>query len=258
MHYKKIIFLILFLLITNCSSNTLLDKKINLKIENSFINRGFTLVYNDQLYKNKLISKKIDSRSLLIFQKNLKKGTSVKITNILNKKSLIAKVGENSSYPSFNNSVISLRLAEELELNNKEPYVQIISIQENSMFIAKKAKTYEEEKNVANKAPIESISIIDSINTNDLEIKKTKLQNINKKKFSYNIKVADFYFNKTALQMVDRIIKETNFVKPKIKKISNKKYRVYLGPFNNINSLQKSFNDIEILEFENIEFIQND
>ena len=57
MHYKKIIFLILFLLITNCSSNTLLDKKINLKIENSFINRGFTLVYNDQLYKNKLISK---------------------------------------------------------------------------------------------------------------------------------------------------------------------------------------------------------
>jgi hypothetical protein len=258
MHYKKIIFLILFLLITNCSSNTLLDKKINLKIENSFINRGFTLVYNDQLYKNKLISKKIDSRSLLIFQKNLKKGTSVKITNILNKKSLIAKVGENSSYPSFNNSVISLRLAEELELNNKEPYVQIISIQENSLFIAKKAKTYEEEKNVANKAPIESISIIDSINTNDLEIKKTKLQKINKNKFSYNIKVADFYFNKTALQMVDRIIKETNFVKPKIKKISNKKYRVYLGPFNNINSLQKSFNDIEILEFENIEFIQND
>ena len=114
------------------------------------------------------------------------------------------------------------------------------------------------KKNVANKAPIESISIIDSINTNDLEIKKTKLQKINKNKFSYNIKVADFYFNKTALQMVDRIIKETNFVKPKIKKISNKKYRVYLGPFNNINSLQKSFNDIEILEFENIEFIQND
>ena len=34
--------------------------KVNLKIENSFLNRGFTLVYNDQLYKDKLISKKID------------------------------------------------------------------------------------------------------------------------------------------------------------------------------------------------------
>ena len=30
------------------------------------------------------------------------------------------------------------------------------------------------------------------------------------------------------------------------------------GPFNNINSLQKSFNDISILEFENIEIIKND
>ena len=43
-----------------------------------------------------------------------------------------------------------------------------------------------------------------------------------------------------------------------IKKINEKKYRVYAGPFNNINSLQKSFNDISILEFENIEIIKND
>jgi len=31
-----------------------------------------------------------------------------------------------------------------------------------------------------------------------------------------------------------------------------------LGPFNNINSLQKSYNAISILGFENIEFIKND
>ena len=43
----------------------------------------------------------------------------------------------------------------------------------------------------------------------------------------------------------------------KIKKINEKKYRVYAGPFNNINS-QKSFNDISILQFENIEIIKND
>ena len=54
-------------------------------------------------------------------------------------------------------------------------------------------------------------------------------------------------------------IKTENLIKnPKIQKISNKKYRVYLGPFNNINSLQKSYNDISILEFENIEIIRND
>ena len=31
-----------------------------------------------------------------------------------------------------------------------------------------------------------------------------------------------------------------------------------MGPFNNIKSLQKAFNDINILEFENIEIIKND
>ena len=78
------------------------------------------------------------------------------------------------------------------------------------------------------------------------------------KKFSYSIKVADFYFNKTALLMVNRIKDETRAKEPKIQKLSYNKYRVYLGPFNNINSLQNSFNDINILEFENIEIIQND
>jgi cell division protein FtsN len=40
--------------------------------------------------------------------------------------------------------------------------------------------------------------------------------------------------------------------------ISGKKYRVYLGPFNNINSLQNSYYDIDMLDFENIEIIKND
>ena len=58
--------------------------------------------------------------------------------------------------------------------------------------------------------------------------------------------------------MINRIINETKINNPKIKKISKEKYRVYLGPFNNINSLQKSYNDINILEFENIEIIRNE
>ena len=58
--------------------------------------------------------------------------------------------------------------------------------------------------------------------------------------------------------MVKRIKDETKIENPKIKKISDKEYRVYLGPFNNINSLQKSFNDINLLVFENIEIIKND
>ena len=77
-------------------------------------------------------------------------------------------------------------------------------------------------------------------------------------KFSYIIKVADFYFNDTAKLMISRIVSETKIKNPKIEKLSIEKFRVYLGPFNNINSLQKSFNDISILEFENIEIIKNE
>ena len=58
--------------------------------------------------------------------------------------------------------------------------------------------------------------------------------------------------------MLNRIKNETINQNPKIKKISNKKYRVYLGPFSNINSLQKTYNDISILEFDNIEILKND
>ena len=58
--------------------------------------------------------------------------------------------------------------------------------------------------------------------------------------------------------MKNRIDNETNVDNSKIRKLSENKYRVYLGPFSDINSLQKSFNDIRILEFENIEIIKND
>ena len=72
----------------------------------NFSNKGFALIYDDSLKKKKIISKRIEDRSLIIFQKNLTKGTTVKITNLINNKSLLAKVGPRSDYPSFYNSVI--------------------------------------------------------------------------------------------------------------------------------------------------------
>ncbi|MDA9193065.1 hypothetical protein N9O35_00845 [Candidatus Pelagibacter ubique] len=221
-------------------------------MENPFINKGFSLIYNDKFYYDKVISKKIDERSLIIFQKNLKKNTIVKITNILNNKSIIGTVGSNADYPLFNNAVLSLRIADEIGLNENEPYVEILEVLEDAIFVAKRAKTFEEEKKVANKAPVNNINI------SDLNTKQKNTKNELSKKFSYEIKIADFYFNDTASLLVDRIVKETMIKNVKIKKINEKKYRVYAGPFNNINSLQKSFNDISILEFENIEIIKND
>jgi len=252
MSYKNILLIGIFLFLLNCTNETLNKNKPNISLVNAYANKGFALVYSERLYDQKIISKKIDERSLVIFHKNLKTNTLVKITNLLNKKTLIATVKRNSNYPSFNNSVLSLRVANELDLDINEPYVEIVEIVENSFFIAKKAKTYEEERNVAIKAPVNNNSI------NDLNAVKKNKKKSSISKFSYTIKLADFYFKDTASMMVNRIIDESLIKNPKIRKLSEKNYRVYLGPYDNINSLQKSYNDISILEFDNIEFIKND
>ena len=252
MFYKNILSLIIFIFLTSCTTGNLVTNKPTTSFINGYTNKGFALVYSEDLYKQKIINRKIDERSLILFKKELKIYTKVKITNILNGKSLIGTVGKNSIYPSFNNAVLSMRIAEELDLDLKQPYIEIFEIVENSIFVASKAKTYDEEKSVAVKAPVNEISI------NDLNIVKNKDKENIYIKFSYMIKIADFYFNDTALMMLDRIKKESSVTNPKIKKISDKRYRVYLGPFSNINSLQKSYNDISILEFDNIEIIKND
>jgi len=252
MLYRNIFLIIFLLFLSNCV--TAISKKNipNASQVNVYSNKGFALIYSDRLYKTKIVSKQINERGLMIFQKNLKTNTHVKITNILNNKTIIATVGKNSIYPSFNNAVVSKRIANELHLDINQPYVEILEIVENSMFVAKIAKTYDEEKNVAIKVPVKSISI------NNLNIIKKKNRKKIEKIFFYTLKIADFYFSDSALSMVNRIKMENIMLNPKIKKISDNKHRVYLGPFDNINSLQKSYNDISIMEFENIEIIRND
>ena len=244
------IFVISFFFIFSCTTYQT-DKKEELIIQDTYSNKGFTLLFETSLKKNKKISKNIDNRSLIIFQKYLKKDTMVKITNLLNNKSIIAKVGSKANYPEFYNSVISERIYNELEIDLVEPYVEIIALNNNSVFLANKAKTFEEEKKVADKAPVEGISIKNlNENSNDKEVK------IKRNIFSYIIKIADFYFKDSAKSMVKKIKEETRLNKVKIMNISNTAFRVYIGPYKDLNSLQKAFNDINIINFENLELIK--
>jgi len=216
-------------------------------------NSGFALVYDSALKKEKKISKKIDNKSLLIFHKNLKKNSFVRITNPINQKMVIAEVISNEvKFSDFYNSVITLRIAEELSLNLNEPYIDLVLISQNSTFIAKKAKTFNEEKKVAEKAPVDGIQI-DNLGEVSLKKKEVSKEEI----FSYSIKIADFYYKDSAKNMTSRIINETNIRNPVIKTISNTKYRVLLGPFNDIKKLEDSFNEIKSLDFENIEILKD-
>ena len=249
MPYKILTFL-LFLILNSCVTTPVEKKDSSTTHKSYFLNKGFTLVYNEELYKEKLIKGKIEDRSLTIFQKNLKKDTKVKITNLINSKYIIANVGKKVEYPYFYNSVISRRISKELELDILEPYIEIKEIIQGSSFIAKKAKTYDEEKNVAEKAPVEQIQI------KELGDSSKKKIEINKEKFNYVIKIADFYFEKSADQMKSRISDETSIKDVNINKLSPTKFRVFLGPFEDLNSLKKSFNAVNILEFDTIEFIK--
>ncbi len=249
MKYKQLIILFFSFALISCEQYNVKNSNISDEdISKYYKNTGFALVYNDNFK-----IKKLDQRSLNIFHSSLKKKSFVKITNPNNNKSLIAEVKSNKeNFSNFYNSVISLRIAETLDLDLDEPFVEITLISKNSTFVAKKAKTFIEEKNVAEKAPIDGVQI-SNLNNN------TKKNNTQKKNevFSYSIKVADFYYENSAQIVLDRINKETSLSNLSIIKLSTKNYRVLIGPFNDITSLKKSFEVIKSLYFENLEIIKN-
>ena len=75
--------------------------------------------------------------------------------------------------------------------------------------------------------------------------------------FSYSIKLADFYYLGSAQLVIDRINEETSIKKHRIIKLSKTKYRVLIGPFNDIKSLKNSFEKMNYLNFENLEILNN-
>ena len=252
MNFRFLLLIITFFILSACNQKLHKDEKIDIITEQKYKNTGFALIYNNKLKKEKKISKEIDNRSLVIFHKNLKKNSFVKITNPSNQKTIIAKViSNNVKFSEFYNSVITNRIAEELSLNLDEPYINLVLISQNSTFIAKKAKTFDAEKKVAEKVPVDGIKI-DNLGTVKEKKKQTKIV-----KFSYSIKIAEFYYKDSAENMIKIIKDKTNLKDPIIEKLSNTKYRVLLGPFSDIKKIEESFIKMKLLNFENLEILKN-
>ena len=243
MNYKNL--LLIFLFLTSCTVQSTQYS------ENIFSNRGFVLLYDESLIEKKLLRKPLDDRSLEIVHNTLSKGTKVRIINLLNNKSTNAIVKTKNKNLFFYNSIFSKRIFDELDISLKEPYVEISKIRENKTFIAKKSKTFDEEKKVANKAPVKSISI------NEIGTPKSKELD-DRRSFNYSIKITEFYFLKNAQELKKRIENETSLKNINIISINDTKHQVLLGPYSNINTLQSAYNSINNLNFENIELIRND
>ena len=243
----KYFFLIFFLF--SCVEDVKLINRNNIQVKKTFISKGFTLIYNDNLIKNKTIKKRIDGREYVILHSFLERNTYVKIFNPINSKTVIAKVKYKTNYPIIYNSVITNRIAEELELNYEDPYVEIIEIRKNDTFIAKKAKTFDEEKNVANKAPVTDINI----NVISNESENTEIMS---KKNEYIINIGEYYYFDSAKAVKNRLINEANLTNVKIKKISENKFRVYVGSYSLFNAMKNPYFAISKLGFEHLDVIK--
>ena len=58
----------------SCTNQNLIKKKsLDPVIFQKYSNNGFALVYSDDLFKSKIVNKKLNDRELFVLQKNLKK-----------------------------------------------------------------------------------------------------------------------------------------------------------------------------------------
>jgi hypothetical protein len=241
--YKKTLLITLCFLIASCVS---IEKSKKNKIENKYFHsKGFALIYEETLFDNKVISKKINNENVVAMHSFIKRNTPIKIINPENSKFVETKISKNSSYPDIFNIVISKKIAKILNLSIENPYVEIQEIKVNKKFVAKKANTFEEERKVADTAPVTEIDV-DILSTNTLE------NTVSPKKVRYFIRVSDFYYKVTADELKKDLVRKTKFNNFIIEKINTNKYRLLIGPFKSFNALKLSYISLNNLGFEGL------
>ena len=245
MKINKIHILFIFIFLYSCAGyeknkSAKEDKKIY------YSSSGFALIYEDFLYEDKTINKKINNELILILHSTLKNNTPVRITNLKNSKSLETKVYKKANYPKIFSVVLTKKIASILDLDIENPFVEIIEIKKNKKFIAKEGNTFDEEKKIANTAPV------DEIEMDDLTASVIKKNKEESKKEKFMIVVSDFYYKDSAVSLKNDLSKKILLSNIFIKKINNKKYRLLIGPFKNFNALKTTYISLNNLGFESL------
>ena len=214
--------------------------------KNYYFSKGFALVYNEDLYYQKVVNKKFSDEKYGAMHNLLKVNTSVKIINPSNSKFLDIKISKKANYPKIFNIVLSRSVAFALELDMENPYVEVFETKKNKTFVAKESNTFEEEKNVSKKVPVDEVKMDD---LTKVEIKtKKKLD----KKSNFILVISDFYYEDSANNLMKELVKKTEINNISVKKINDKKYRLFAGPFKNFNALKTTYISLNKLGFENM------
>ncbi len=265
---KISIFFFIVLALSSCAENKkivydkdsgrfiLTEKKRKEEIFFFHSSHGFALIYDQDLYKEGVINKKLDLRKdidkrindtkVIVLHSFLKKGTPVKIINPENSKVVETKIHKLANYPKIFNVVISRKTAKNLELDFNNPYVELIETKKNITFVAKEGVTFDEEKNVAEKIPV------DEIKMDDLSKEKMGVKINIAKKNKFILVIADFYYFDSAKNLKNDLIKQTKIRNFLIKKINDNKYRLSVGPFKNFNALKFVHISLNNLGFEDL------
>ena len=245
MNFKRLILLIPVLLFLHSCADYKVNKSTSKKERHFYSSKGFALIYDDEIVESKLIKKKMKNDVFYVIHNFLKKNTPIKIVNPKNSKTIETKVNAKADYPKIFNIVISEQIATTLELDVENPYVEVIELKINKKFIAKEANTFEEEKNVAEKAPI------DEIKMDDLSVKSYETTvNGDEKKFI--LVISDFYYLESAENLKKELLKKIKINNMSIKKINDHKYRLFVGPFENFNALKTTYISLNNLGFESL------
>jgi len=205
---------------------------------------GFALIYDDELFLQKIINKKINNEDIRAMHSQLKTNTPLKIINPVNSKVIETKIYKNANYPKIFNIVISKKIASILELDVNNPYVEVIEVKKNKIFIASKTNTFDEEKKVAEKVPV------DEIKMDDLSKKEPEIEKKISEKSNFILVINDFYFEDSANNLKAELVEKTKMNNISIEKINNKKYRLFVGPFKNFNALKTTYISLNNLGFE--------
>jgi len=242
----KFIFVFFFILSCDPRLSSLNQKK-------PYTVKGIAYIYNDQDFDNKIIKKKMNNNEIQISQQNIRTGALIKISNPVNQKSLVLKNLKRIKYPDFYKILITKQVAEELNLSQDLPILEIIEIKKNKSFVAKKAKIHEEEKKIPSKAPVASVQISN--------ISKNKVKNSKNDQNKIFLHIATFYSVQNAQFLKKRIINELiNYDNKKliIKKINLKETQVISGPYTSINLLKNDYIKFKNFGFEELDIFINE
>ena len=97
MRLNKIILLLVLVNLYSCA-----DYKTSQQAEKEYYSSsGFVLIYEDNLYEQKVINKKINNKKLLAMHDILKINTPIKIINPVNSKAIQTKIYRKGTYPKI-------------------------------------------------------------------------------------------------------------------------------------------------------------